>query len=83
MAAINISTKTASDISALIDTRQFATAEEVIARAVDLLVQREHQIDHLRELIAIAEDQVARNDVIEMTPSFWDDLERAVETLTD
>ncbi len=77
--AINVRPKTETAISELLSSGHYVDASDVVEKAVDLLIQYDHQVEHMRQLIGVAEAQVERGDVIKMTDTFWDDLDRDVD----
>ena len=56
-----------------IDSGRFADASEVMTKALDVL-ENEQKLRVLRELIDEADESVARGEVYEKTPTFWDEI---------
>jgi antitoxin ParD1/3/4 len=70
------------DLEAMIRERvasgRYNDADEVVREALRLLQERD-QIDHLRSLLAVAQAEADRGELIEVTPEFWEEMDRRVE----
>lgn len=71
--------KTEKQIREFVDTGQFANADEVVARALELLSNYQ-KLKRVRELVAEGDAAFARGDYVEVTENFLQEaLERARE----
>lgn len=61
-----------------IDSGQFADASEVGSHALDVM-ENEKKLRVRRELIAEADDEEERGEVISMSPDFWPSLWREAD----
>jgi len=61
-----------------VESGHYASASDVVREALRLLETRDRDYAWLRQKMADAEEQVRRGDVVEMTDTFWDDLDREV-----
>ena len=65
-------------IGQLVDSGRYADANDVVQDAVRRLSSAEERDRYVREALAIAEEQVRRGEVIEVTPEYKADLMRRV-----
>ena len=61
-----------------IDSGRFPNVDAVLSRALDELENAE-KLRILRVLVAEADEDLARGDVYEITPTFWDELRAEAE----
>lgn len=64
----------ADRIQERVDRGDYADADEVVARALDVLEIQEN-IRKVRALVAEADAEIAEHGTIPWSPTFWDDLE--------
>ena len=57
---------------------RYNNASEVVREALRLLEERE-QLEHLRSLLAVGLAEAERGELIEVTPEYWEELDRRVE----
>ena len=57
---------------------EYPAATDVVADALRLLDDRDRLV-RLRAAIAVGDAQIARGEVIEVTPAFWEHLDREVD----
>ena len=57
---------------------EFPNTDAVVTEALDAL-QREKNLRLVRALVAEADEDIARGDVHEITPTFWDELRAEAE----
>jgi len=62
-----------------VESSHFNNASEVVRQALRLLDAEDRREGWLRAKMAEAESQVRSRDVVEMTATFWDDLDREVD----
>lgn len=60
-------------IERLVDSGRYPDASAVLERALELM-ERAENLRLLKALIAEAEEDIARGDVYEATPEFWDEV---------
>ncbi len=66
-----------------VESGHFNSASEVVRQALRLLDAEDRREEWLRAKMTNAEAQVRNGDVVEMTPTFWDDLDREVDERLD
>ncbi len=66
-------------INKLVENGRYSDPVDVVREAVRLLEERESQRDSLRAKLQIGLDQIERGEVIEVTPEFWEELDRDVD----
>ncbi|MGI8486655.1 MAG: type II toxin-antitoxin system ParD family antitoxin [Thermomicrobiales bacterium] len=62
-----------------VESGHFNSASEVVRQALRLLDAEDRREEWLRAKMADAEIQVRNGEVVEMTATFWDDLDREVD----
>ena len=67
---VQISSQLEAKIEQLMETGEFSSREDVLAKAVGLLVARERKLARLRAELAIADEQLERGEFIEYTPDY-------------
>jgi antitoxin ParD1/3/4 len=65
-------------VERLVASGQYEDAEEVIGQALRLLEEHE-RLQQLRAKIKIGLDELDRGEGIEVTPEFWEQLDREVD----
>lgn len=70
----------AERIQERVDRGEYSDADDVIARALDVLEIQEN-IRKVRALIAEADADIAVHGTIPWTPTFWDELEEEARRL--
>jgi antitoxin ParD1/3/4 len=65
-------------VERLVASGQYEDAEQVIGQALHLLEEHE-RLQQLRAKIQIGLDELDRGEGIEVTPEFWDELDREVD----
>jgi antitoxin ParD1/3/4 len=77
-----MSVSLARDLEAMIRERvasgRYADANEVVREALRLLQERD-QLERLRSLLAVGLEQAERGELIEVTPEYWEEMDRRVE----
>lgn len=56
-----------------IDSGRYSDIGAVLSRALEIL-ERAENLRLVRELVAEAEDDIARGDIYEGTPAFWEEV---------
>ena len=81
MAAVNVSLTPQLEalIHQKVDSGFYNNASEVVREALRLLEARDRQVAWLRAKMADSAGQVERGEVVELTGSFWDNLNREVD----
>jgi antitoxin ParD1/3/4 len=69
-------------IRSQIETGNYASADEVIDEAFQLLLEREHRLAELRQKVAIATEQIANGQVIDGEAVFAK-LQAKIERIAD
>jgi len=72
--SVHIDDKTESIISEKVAKGQFRNASETIAEAIRQMDERDRRREELRNALAIAQAQVERGEVVELSPQLADDI---------
>lgn len=62
-----------------VESGSYNNASDVVREALRLLDARDQELSWPRQKMADAAEQVRRGEVVEVTDTFWDDLDREVD----
>ena len=72
---IQLSPEAEATIRELVSRGNYGNEEAVVAEALRVLVERDN-LERLRALIAVGDEQAARGELVPWTPDFMDRLKR-------
>lgn len=77
--SVSLTAQLEEQILQKVESGLYASASDVVREALQLLDTRDRDYAWLRQKMTDAEEQVRRGEVVKMTDTFWDDLDREVD----
>jgi antitoxin ParD1/3/4 len=77
--SVTLTPQVEDQIRRLMETGQYPDADSVVRDALRLLEGHRNKIDALRAKLQVGIDQLERGESVEVTPEFWEELDRDVD----